>query len=94
MALKKDHTIDGVEHKDLYMNFENMIHEGKTPGADSRKVHAILTAWKTLDGAPADERVCYFEVNFAYDLASQDNLWKQAYDAAKLLPELEGAVDC
>lgn len=93
MALKKDHKVDSVEYKDLYLNFEHMIHQGKIEGSNNRSVHSILTAWETEQGVATDRRVCYFEVNFEYDLSSQDNLWTQAYNAAKLLPELEDAED-
>lgn len=90
MALKKDHVLDEVEHKDLYISFENIMLEGKREDGN-RNVRAILYA-RT---APGDERpVCYFNCDFVYDLSSPDNLWKQGYLAAKALPEMEGAVDC
>jgi hypothetical protein len=91
MALKKDHTLDGVEHKDLYISFEHIILEGKVEGTDNRNIRAVLFARKEA-GDPAP--VCFFDCNFVYDLSSPDNLWKQGYEAAKALPEMAGAVDC
>ena len=89
MALKKDHTLDGVEHKDLYISFEHIILEAKREDGN-RNIRAVLFAREQK----GDERpVCYFNCDFVYDLSSPDNLWKQGYAAAKALPEMEGAVD-
>jgi hypothetical protein len=90
MALKKDHILDEIEYKNLYISFEHILLGGKLEDGN-RSVNAVLFA-RAQQG---DERpVCYFNCDFVYDLSSPDNLWKQGYLAAKALPEMAGAVDC
>lgn len=89
MALKKDITIDGNEYLDAYIAIDGLYFEGKTPD-ENRKVRSVLLAKRRKE----DEYViCHYECNLVYNLSSEKNLWQQAYDAAKLLPELEDSID-
>jgi len=90
MALKKDITLNDQEYKGCYISFEHMLFEGKVEDTGNRNVRAVLFA-REMKG---DDRViCFYDCNFVYDLSSSDNLWKQSYEAAKLLPELSDAED-
>lgn len=94
MALQKDHTLDGVEHKALYIRFQHVIPEGKI--GDKVKVRAVLFAYASKEHADSENAmpVCYFDAGFEYDLSLPDNLWAQGYSAAKSIPAMQGSVDC
>jgi hypothetical protein len=93
VALKKNHMLDGTMHMGMYIRLDNLIFEGKDDDLN-RITRGIMFGYESKAAADAGEKgICYFDVKFIYDLSSPDNLWKQAYDAAKALPEMEGAVD-
>lgn len=94
MALKKNHLLDGTMHMDMYIRFDNILFEGKE-GDEKRITRGIMLGYESKEAADAGEKqICYFDVGFVYDLTSTDNLWVQAYSAAKALPEMADAVDC
>ena len=92
MALQKTHSLAGVVHENLYIRFHHIILKEKV-GA-TVNVRGVLFAHETKEKADeGSQPVCYFDVEFAYDLTSTKNIWEQAYDAAKSLDVLEGAID-
>ena len=90
MALKKDVVINEQKYRDAYISFGHIILENKIEETGNRHVRAVLFAREVK----SDDRIlCYYNCDFVYDLSSIDNLWVQAYAAAKQLPEMDGAED-
>ncbi len=92
MALQKDHMLAGTIHENLYIRFQHIVLKEKV--GQEVNVRGVLFAHESKEQADASAQpVCYFDVEFAYDLSSTKNIWEQAYDAAKALEIMQGAVD-
>jgi hypothetical protein len=92
MALQKDHRLAETYHENLYIKFVHLILREKS--AQAVNVRGVMHAFSSKDAADSGSQpVCYFDVEFDYDLASTLNLWEQAYAAAKSKDFMEGAAD-
>ena len=94
MAVRKDMVVDTINYPNAYTRIEK-VEFGRKDLIVSGPVYMMCWA-KTYADKPAshDEKpLCATNIYFTYNIFSQDNLWKQAYDAMKAMPEWADAVD-
>jgi len=85
MALSIAQTFVGIDFPTAYVRLQQVGLSGKTHGHADFVVFTDDTAQHVIGG---------YSVNFTVDPAPDaPNIHTQAYTAAKLLPELAGAVD-
>ena len=93
MAIRKDHVHDTVLYPSAYIRIERFDAGSKDmfdPSKANMHCWASIYADKPEAGV---QPICATNVRFDYDMNSQDNLWKQAYEAMKAMPEWQDASD-
>jgi len=89
MALQISTTYLNIELPEAYCRAERFAFGNKTSCRAKIEIYSNQIAAETVPVSP----LYVLSVDFEYDFNSIDSLHTQAYNAAKLLPEFENAID-